>query len=155
VQEGRFREDLFFRLTPLTITVPPLRDRKDDIPLLVRHILDKFQKRTGKHIYGVSRSSQAALISYDWPGNVRELENIVEQAAILSTASFIRDESIPEQIRQSAIKKSVVPATLDDLVKNHIASTLKRHNGNKTHAALELGITRRALQRKIEKYCLS
>lgn len=155
VRDGRFREDLFFRLTPLTITVPPLRERKDDIPLLVRHLLDRFQKRTGKEILGVSRSAQAGLISYDWPGNVRELENVVEQAAILSKESFIREESIPAHIRESAEKKPLAPLTLDGLVKNHIESALKRHNGNKTRAARELGITRRALLRKIEKYSIA
>lgn len=155
VKDGRFREDLFFRLTPLTIGVPPLRERKDDIPLLVRFILDKFQKRTGKKVFGVSRTAQAALISYDWPGNVRELENVVEQAAILSKESFIRHEGLPEYVRESCNKKTSASLTLDDLVKDHIASVLKRHNGNKTHSAKELGITRRALLRKIEKYSIA
>jgi two-component system response regulator AtoC len=155
VKDGRFREDLFFRLTPLTVSVPPLRERRDDIPLLVRYILDKFQKRTGKKVLGVSRTAQAGLISYDWPGNVRELENVVEQAAILGKESFIRHESLPEQIRDSATKKTFAPLTLDGLVKGHIGTVLKRHNGNKTRAAKELGITRRALLRKIEKYSIA
>ena len=154
VRDGRFREDLFFRLTPLTISVPPLRERRDDIPLLVRYILDKFSKRTGKKILGVSRTAQAGLISYDWPGNVRELENVMEQAAILSKESFIREESLPEQIRVNASKKTFSPLTLDDLVKNHIEAALKRHDGNRTRTARELGITRRALLRKIEKYSI-
>lgn len=152
VKEGRFREDLFFRLTPLTVTVP---QRKDDIPLLTRFLLDRFQKRTGKKVLGVSRPAQAALISYDWPGNVRELENVVEEAAILTREPFIKPEALPSQILECGLKKTFVPRTLDDLVKNHIETALKRHNGNKTRAASELGITRRALLRKLDKYAIA
>lgn len=154
VKEGRFREDLFFRLTPLTINVPPLRERKDDIPLLCRFMLDKFYKRTGKKVLGISRPAQTSLMSYDWPGNVRELENVVEQAAILSKEAFVKEDALPEFVRGSVHKKTFVPMSLDDIVKRHIEDVLKENRWNKTHAAKVLGITRRALLRKIQKYSI-
>ncbi len=155
VKAGRFREDLFFRLTPLTIHVPPLRERKDDIPLLSRFILDRFYKRTGKRIAGISRPAQTALMSYDWPGNVRELENVIEQVAILAEEPFIRLEALPEHIRESRNKAQWQPRTLDDVVKSHIEKVLRQCNGNRTHAARVLGISRRALLRKMEKYSIT
>ncbi len=154
VKAGRFREDLYFRLTPLTIHVPPLRERKDDIPLLSRFILDRFYKRTGKRISGISRPAQTALMSYDWPGNVRELENVIEQVAILAEEPFIKLEALPEHIRESRNRTQYQPKTLDDVVKNHIESVLRRCGGNRTHAARVLGISRRALLRKMEKYSI-
>lgn len=154
VRAGRFREDLYFRLTPLTITLPPLRERKDDISLLHRFLLKKFCKRTGKRILGISRDAQRALISYDWPGNVRELENVIEQIAILTENSFIRDVDLPKHIRQAGSYKSPVMLPLDTLVKRHIEAALTECGGNRTHAARMLGISRRALIRKIEKYSI-
>ncbi|HTN44548.1 MAG TPA: sigma 54-interacting transcriptional regulator [Nitrospiria bacterium] len=151
VMNGRFREDLFFRIAPLVIKVPPLRDRKEDIPLLYRVILDKFVHRTGKKVYGISRPAQSILMSYDWPGNVRELENILEQAAMLTTETFIRSEDLPK--RPNAPRGEVpLPMSLADVEKKHIGTVLLQFAGNRTKASEALGISRRALIRKIEKF---
>ena len=155
VKTGRFREDLFYRLTPLTIHMPPLREKKDDITFLCRVFLDKFNQRTGKNILGISRPAQSALISYDWPGNVRELENVLEQAAVLTTESFIRLEDLPPHITEVHKKETHDLTDLDDVVKEHIEEVLKKCGGNKSRAAKILGVSRRALSRKIEKYAIS
>ena len=152
VREGRFREDLFFRLTPLTVEVPPLRSRKDDIPLLCRFMLNRFHKRTGKKIFGIATGAQTALMGYDWPGNVRELENVIENMAIMVNDGFIRLEDLPEEIRQSRQREVFMPKTLGDVVKSHITATLRLCEGNRTNAAKTLGISRRALFRKMERY---
>ncbi len=152
VRAGTFREDLFYRLNSLSIHLPPLRERKEDIPLLCRHLLDKFGRRTGKKIFGMSRPAQAAMISYDWPGNVRELESIIEQAAILATGSFIDVCVLPTALRESPRKGNhFLPVTLNYMVRKHLETVLINCSGNKTQAAKILGISRRALQRKLEK----
>lgn len=152
VKAGAFREDLFYRLNSLTIHLPPIRERKDDIPLLCRHLLDRFSRRTGKNIFGISRPAQAAMISYDWPGNVRELESIIEQAAILATGPFIDVCVLPPALREAPHRSNqFCPASLDSVVKKHIATVLAHSNGNRTQAAKALGISRRALQRKLER----
>ncbi len=157
VKSGRFREDLYFRLTPLTVKVPPLRERVDDIALLTRHILNKFQKRTGKKIYGFSMQAQSALLTYDWPGNVRELENVIENIAILTNSAFVSIEDLPPNIRAAKTKTQANPAsmTLEDVQRLHIENVLKQCSGSKTDAATALGISRRALFRKMEKYGLN
>jgi len=154
VKNRRFREDLFYRLTPLTIALPPLRKRKDDVPLLFRFFLEKFNRRTGKKILGISRPAQTLLFSYDWPGNVRELENVLEQASLLATESFIRLTDLPPYIGESLNKEKAMSLTLDDVVKEHIEAVLKKCEGNRSRAAKMLGISRRALSRKIVKYSL-
>ncbi len=153
VKEGRFREDLFFRITPLIIKVPPLRDRKDDIPLLYRVILDKFVRRTGKKVYGVSRPAQTVLMSYDWPGNVRDLENVLEQAGMLTAESFISIDDIPKHLKITT-KETPMPMSLAGVEIKHIETTLRQFAGNRSKAATALQISRRALLRKIEKFGL-
>ena len=157
VREGRFREDLYFRLTPLSVHVPPLRDRKDDIPLLSRFILDKFQNNTGKKMIGISRPAQKALMSHDWPGNVRELENVIEQAAILASEPFVNLEHLNSSVRRAS-GDDMAPLSssrpLDEVVRGHIAAVLCECGGNRTRAAEALGISRRALIRKIEKHSI-
>lgn len=154
VKKGNFREDLFFRLTPLTIRVPSLRERKDDIPLLSRYILNRFCQRTGKKIKGISLPAQTALISYDWPGNIRELESMIEHIAILTNESFIKLEDLPAGLEQNQPFESFKPKSLDQLIKNHIEETLRQYQGNKTETAKVLGISRRTLFRKMEKYSI-
>ncbi|MBI3812195.1 MAG: sigma-54-dependent Fis family transcriptional regulator, partial [Nitrospirae bacterium] len=151
VKAGRFREDLFFRISPLIIKVPALRDRKDDILLLYRALLEKFVRRTGKKIFGISRPVQSILMSYNWPGNVRELENVLEQGAMLTSESFISFDDLPGnlQIQQS---EAPTPMSLADVEKRHIAMVLSQFAGNRTKAAIILRISRRALIRKIEKF---
>jgi DNA-binding NtrC family response regulator len=155
VKSGKFREDLYYRLTPLTIHMPPLRDRKDEIPLLCRFFLERFNERTGKKVFGISRPAQAALLSYDWHGNVRELENILEQAAIITTETFIRLEDLPIHLRETPVKKVTNVMLLDEVVKNHIENVLTQCNGNRSRTSKILGISRRALLRKIEKHSLT
>ncbi|MBI2411970.1 MAG: sigma-54-dependent Fis family transcriptional regulator [Deltaproteobacteria bacterium] len=159
VREGRFREDLFYRLTPLTLTVPPLRERKDDIQLLSRHILERFSSKTGKKVDGISRPAQKALLSYDWPGNVRELENAIEYAAILASEPFLKAEHLPATVTAIGPERPALEAhssgTLEEVVKRHILSTLAASAGNRSEAARVLGISRRALLRKLEKYSIS
>jgi DNA-binding NtrC family response regulator len=155
IKKGRFREDLYFRLARLKITVPPLRDRKDDIPLLCRNLLLRFNRRTGKIIYGISRNAQTALMMHDWPGNVRELENVLEEAGIMTTQSFIRMEDLPPHIARVAEKKAFSPFSLDESQKRHIEAILQECKGNRTKAARILNISRRALIRRIQKFNLN
>ncbi len=159
VREGRFREDLYFRLTPLTIHVPPLRERKDDIPLLCRFIIDKFQRSTGKKMLGISRPAQKALMSYEWPGNVRELENVIEHAAILASEPFVNQEHLPDHIKGRpgavAASSSSSPKDLETVLRGHITAILRECGGNRTQAAKVLGMSRSALLRKIEKYSIN
>ncbi len=155
VKKGTFREDLYYRLTPLTIYLSPLRDRKDDIQLLCRYFLEKFNCRTGKKVKGISRPAQAALLSYDWPGNVRKLENVIEQAAIMTDASFIRLEDLPAYLREAQSEKTLEPLSIEDVMKKHIMEILGTCAGNKSRAAKILGVSRRSLLRKLEKYSLN
>lgn len=154
VKSGSFREDLFYRITPLTIYVPPLRERKDDILLLCRFFLDRLNSRTGKEVLGISRPAQTVMMSYDWPGNVRELENVVEQAGIMTTESFIRLDDLPPRMREVSHKKSYQPVLLDDVIKKHIQETLNKCEGNRSKTSKILGISRRALLRKIKRYSI-
>jgi DNA-binding NtrC family response regulator len=154
VKSGKFREDLYYRLTPLTIQMPPLRDRKDEIPLLCRFFLERFNERTGKKVFGISRPAQAALLTYDWPGNVRELENILEQASVITTETFIRLEGIPIHLRELPVKHVADLMLLDEVVREHIETVLRKCNGNRSRASKIMGISRRALLRKIEKYSI-
>ncbi|HLE08057.1 MAG TPA: sigma-54 dependent transcriptional regulator [Thermodesulfobacteriota bacterium] len=156
VKRGRFRDDLFFRLTPLTIQMPPLRERKDDIPFLLRALLKRFSQRTGKNILGISRAAQAAFLSYNWPGNVRELENVIERAGMLAKETFIRVDDLPQYLREKKAAKGLDAADipLEEAIKGHIEAVLKHANNNRTKAAKILGISRRSLIRKIEKYSI-
>ncbi len=155
VKNGRFREDLYYRLTPLTISMPPLRERKDEIPLLCRFFIEKFDTRTGKKIHGISRPAQAALLSYDWPGNVRELENTIEQAMVITTETFIRFDDLPLYMRGTTTQGLPEIITLDAVIKKHIEEVLKKSNGNKSRASRILGISRRSLLRRIEKHSIT
>jgi DNA-binding NtrC family response regulator len=152
VEGGRFRRDLYYRLSALVINLPPLRERKDDIPLLTRALLGRFIERTGKKISGISRPAQDILMSCDWPGNVRELENVLEQAAMMTGESFIRVQDLPADLKAPSKIKPI--ASLESFIMDHIEETLKKFGGNRTRTAEALGISRRALIRKIEKYSI-
>jgi DNA-binding NtrC family response regulator len=155
VKRGKFREDLYYRLTPLTIYMPPLRDRKDEIPLLCRFFLERFNERTGKKVFGISRPAQAALLAYDWHGNVRELENILEQASVMTTETFIRLEDLPAHLKETPAKEVADMMLLDEVLKKHIEAVLKQCKGNRSRASKILGISRRSLLRRIEKHSLT
>ena len=155
MKNGKFREDLFYRITPLIITIPPLRERKDDIPLLSRSFLNKSNAATGKKIVGISRSAQAVLMSHDWPGNVRELENVIEQAVILAPESFIKVEHLPGYLREANPRHHASDTSLADVIRKHLEATLSVCDGNKSETARRLGLSRRALLRWIEKYSIA
>ncbi len=154
MKAGRFREDLYYRLTPLTVFLPPLRERKDDILLLSRFLLESFTRRTGKKIFGFSRQVQTLLISYNWPGNVRELQSTVEQAAIMAAESFIRVDDLPAYIKEFKKVGTSPSMNLEEAIKKHISLVIADCKGNRTKAAKILGISRRSLLRKIEKYSI-
>ena len=150
--DGLFREDLFFRLNVVSIQLPPLRERKEDIPLLVNHFLERFSRKQGKPIDGISENAMKALTAYSWPGNVRELENTVERLVV-----FARDKTIAthDLVYSNTVLSSVLsrePLRLDDMERLHIMKVLQRAEGNKTQAAKLLGIDRKTLRTKMKKY---
>jgi DNA-binding NtrC family response regulator len=153
VKNGTFTEDLFHRVSRLVITIPPVRERKDDISLLSRFLLNKSNEATGKRIVGISRSAQSALMAHDWPGNVREMENVIEQAVvILAGEPFIKLEHLPKYLREPARGQTAPGAPIGDVIRKHLGATLALCDGNKSEASRRLGLSRRALLRWIEKY---
>lgn len=150
IDEGTFREDLYYRLSVIPIHIPPLRDRKQDIPVLVRYFLKKYNNKKGKDIQSISEKAMEKLMNYKWPGNVRELKNIIERAVVLSTGREIKQDVLFTQPENSK-KKNLEPA-LESAEKNHIINILNRCDWNKTEAAELLEIDRKTLYRKIKKY---
>lgn len=155
IQEGQFREDLYYRLKVIDIGLPPIRERREDIPLLVQHFINKFNKEMKKNISGVSENVLRILLSYSWPGNVRELENVIQRAITLSQHEVITPEDLPTSLIQEAEEKVVDKAltkryTLDQLEKEYIRRVLIEVGGNKSKAAEILGLDRKTLYRKLE-----
>ncbi|RKX76059.1 MAG: sigma-54-dependent Fis family transcriptional regulator, partial [Spirochaetes bacterium] len=151
VNEGAFREDLFYRLNVVRIDVPPLRERADDIPVLTGHIVAKLNRKMGKTIKGISPNALKKLISYEFPGNIRELENIMERAFIFSDSEIIEEKDIDIR-KEGKSDETVKPGSLKSLEKQRIIEALHRWEGNRTKAASELGITRRTIINKIKEY---
>ncbi|MBI4208232.1 MAG: sigma-54-dependent Fis family transcriptional regulator [Deltaproteobacteria bacterium] len=160
MQEGRFREDLYYRLNTAEIYLPPLRERREDIPLLVKHFLSAMNQKLGKKIKGITRQAQIALLNYPWKGNVRELENVIERASLLASKDFITLTDLPSHLQQftNPVRSSEsIPLdmkTLEEVEGDHIRRVMKNVSGNKTVAARILGVSRRSLYRKFEKYKL-
>lgn len=155
VEHGRFREDLYYRLNVVHIEVPPLRERKEDIPLLMAHFLELYNERNNRKIEGFSQRSRAAMLSYDWPGNIRELGNCVESAVVLATNKIIDIEDLPAQIRNAAGEERIVltvGSTVAQAEKELILATLASCGGNKSKAAETLGLARKTLHRKLQEY---
>jgi PAS domain S-box-containing protein len=153
VAEGRFRRDLYYRINVVRVKLPPLRERKEDIPLLVEHFVARFNGLQGKDIHGVSDETLACLMAHDFPGNVRELENVVEHAFVLCRGPLIEPHHLPEPLRSSAGGPAVATragATLREMEKVFIIAALKRHGWNRGKAAEELGIHRSTLRRKMQ-----
>jgi DNA-binding NtrC family response regulator len=158
VKRGRFREDLFFRLHVFTIGLPPLKERREDIPLLVHHFLDKYNAETGKRVQGLAPSAMALLQSYSWPGNIRELRNTVERAMILVDGEIIGEEHLPPDMQAS--RPEAATATLrvplgipiDKVEKEYILASLQRNGGNKARTAEVLGISEKTLYNKLNRY---
>jgi DNA-binding NtrC family response regulator len=156
VRMGKFREDLFYRLSVVPIQLPPLRERKEDIPLLVDHFLQKYNKRAKKNIAGVSSQVLKALKEYDWPGNIRELENTIERAVVLSQGDGIELEDLMYHgISAGATSTGAITGkfqTLEDMEKEYIKAVLRAQNGNRSRTAEVLGIDRKTLWAKIKKF---
>jgi DNA-binding NtrC family response regulator len=155
VEEGKFREDLYYRLNVINISLPPLRERKEDIPLLASHFLEKYNIENNKQIERISEDVMNILTEYNWPGNVRELENIIERAVVVCKSNLITLNDLPEYIKEKEIKTLKEDMTLEELEKNYIERILKKYNFNIQKCADILGIDRATLYRKIEKYKIS
>lgn len=155
IRKETFREDLYYRLSVVPIHIPPLRERKQDIPLLIRHYIDKLSRKMKKSRLEVSSEAMDILTEYAWPGNVRELEHTMERILILEDTDMIRAANLPTFItqRQGELQMfSEEPFSLEELEKKYIAFVLKRTKGKKTEAADILGINRKTLAAKIKKY---
>ena len=156
VKEGRFREDLYYRLNVVPITIPPLRNRRDDIPLLVGHFLRIYSQKNNRTVKDVEPRVMDALVRYPWPGNVRELENIVERMVIMGQGDMIHFQDLPPNLKapHEAGKEpaDLIGHSLKDIEKEVIIKTLEQTGGNRTQAALILGVTRKTLQNKIKEY---
>jgi transcriptional regulator with GAF, ATPase, and Fis domain len=158
IKNQRFRSDLYYRLNVFPILIPPLRERKEDIPLLAHHFLEVYKKKSKKLIIGITDDAMKLLINYNWPGNIRELENIIERAVITCTRKVVTMEDLPKNIVDSAKKEPdskvifEIGSTIDEIEKRVITETLNYTNGDKKHAAEILGITRKTLYRKLKGY---
>ena len=159
MREGTFRDDLYYRLNVVTIQIPPLRERREDIPLLLEHFLRKFAEKNQRDVTGLTAAARDALLKYDYPGNVRELENIVERATLLCRGRVIDLEDLPAAARpgqRSAAEPlpKDLPGVLADIERQAIESALERSGGIQTQAAETLGISERVLRYKMKKYGL-
>jgi DNA-binding NtrC family response regulator len=158
VKSGKFRQDLYYRLNVIRIELPPLRQRSEDIPLLVNHFLNKFAESANHRIDGVAADAMAVLKAYEWPGNIRELEHTLERAVLLGKGSVIGIEDLPPHMAQRAEREVVLAQaiakqfTLGDLEREYIGKVLESTQGNKTEAAKILAVDRTTLYRKLEEY---
>ena len=152
IKDGSFREDLFYRLNVVLIQMPPLRERKNDIPLLAQHFLEKYNARLRKNLQGIAPETLDLLVRHDWPGNVRELENTVERLVVLSSGPFLElvDLAFAGTILSPAAEGSSL--SLKDLERDHIIQTLQRFDGHKSETARALGIDRKTLREKLRRY---
>jgi DNA-binding NtrC family response regulator len=157
VETGKFRADLFYRLNVIPVRIPPLRERKDDIPLLVEHFLKTYSETSGKPLKTISPDAFDILNRHDWPGNVRELENAIERAVILQDGRIIMPEDLPEKLRsrgkdRSESVVSVTNLTLDELEREYLLKVLEETSWHKKRAAAILGINASTLYRKLQRY---
>lgn len=154
VREGKFRTDLFYRLNVITINLPPLRDRMEDVPLLAQHFLARFAARNRKDVRAISREAMELLMAHDWPGNVRELENTIEHAVVLCRGDTIRAEDLPDLVARDSQARQYLTiqlgTPLEEIEQKVIQETLRMTKGNKRLAAQLLGIATRTIYRKLE-----
>jgi len=162
IREGKFREDLYYRLSVIPIHIPPLRDRREDIPVLIEHFLENFNKQKKKEVEGITPRAMEALVQYSWPGNVRELENLVERLVVIKRAGTIDLDDLPEKIRGADFEDNLpriflpedgiqLDAAVHRLEKELIIQALKRTNGVKKEAARLLGMKRTTLIQKMRR----
>jgi DNA-binding NtrC family response regulator len=158
VRAGSFREDLYYRLHVVALDVPPLRERREDIPLLAGHFLREYAERANRQLSGFSAGAMKALMAHTWPGNVRELENVVERAVALAPGPIVEERDLPEKLAGGPATGSSAPGpsrprqTLDDMIRERVLESLTVAKGNKSEAARVLGIPRRTLYRMLERY---
>jgi two-component system response regulator PilR (NtrC family) len=166
VRDGVMREDLFYRLNVLPVHLPPLRERREDIPLLVAHFLQKLSKELGKEVRGVTPEALAILERYHWPGNIRELENVLERAIVLGAGDMLGPEALPESVRRARPTKGLelgdipedgldLEATLDEIEMRYLQRALERTGGVQTKAAELLKMTFRQFRYKLQKHNLA
>ncbi|MFG0319579.1 MAG: sigma 54-interacting transcriptional regulator, partial [Planctomycetota bacterium JB042] len=158
-RKGSFREDLYYRLKVMTIRLPALRERREDVPLLVDHVLDRIADETGEARRGVTPSAMKALVAYDWPGNVRELENELRRMAALATDETIESHLVQPLLEQrsgaAAAGSSFGGRTLEEIEKAAILEALERCGGNRSDAAKALGLPRRTFYNRLRKHGIS
>jgi len=150
VKDGKFREDLYYRINVVSLHLPPLKERKEDIPLLTNHFIERFNTLKGRELIEISQEALAVLMLYDWPGNVRELENAIEHAFVMCRSELIRPDHLPKRVLPEDKEIQVVPSMiLKEIEKQAIIQTLERNQWKKVKSAKELGIDRNTLRRKI------
>ncbi|MBL8028129.1 MAG: sigma-54-dependent Fis family transcriptional regulator [Fibrobacteres bacterium] len=166
VKAGRFREDLYYRLNIIPISLPPLRERREDIPLLVNHMLEKLSVRVKRRGVTLAPETLEKLVAYNWPGNIRELENILERTIVLSKNDKLLPSDLPQHLVGSAVLsaapaspseggfKEAIKSSKAGMEREYISQALKEENGNRTNTAKRLGISRKGLQLKIKEYGL-
>ena len=166
VAEGRFREDLYYRINVIPIVLPPLRDRREDIPLIAEHFLAKYAEQMGKEVTAISRGAMDLLGQYDWPGNIRELENVIERAVALEGTPTVLPESLPANLRQvrarvEQVSSETLPAAgfdleahVKEIERGYIAQALERAGGVQVKAAELLGMSFRSFRYYVKKYNL-
>jgi DNA-binding NtrC family response regulator len=157
IRTGLFREDLYYRLSVVPVQLPPLKDRREDIPLLVDYFLERFSRKNKKGIRGISPQALALLVDYDWPGNVRELKHLIERIVILEDGPVIKEDNLPWLMHKEHPDLPLTEeqaTSLLDLEKRYIQKILKKTGGNRSQAADILGINRKTLLEKIKKYHL-
>ncbi len=157
VDDGAFREDLFYRLNVVVINLPPLRERRGDIALLAQHFIRSTAEENGKNLDGITPEAMNLLTSYDWPGNVRELRNVIERMVVLARGDRLTVRDMPSPVRDTLPRRggtSMAELSLEEAEKQLIVQALDTHGGNRTKAAEQLGISRRTLHRKLNEYGL-
>jgi len=156
IADGKFREDLFYRLNVIPIHLCPLRERVEDVPLLVDHFIEKYNRENGKRVGGIDQGALNMLMKYHWPGNVRELENLIERAVVTAGSPTLTEDDFPVDLVLGPIGEDMhglkVPMKLEEGSKYLILKTLEKFNGNKTKAAEALGITTRTIRNKLAEY---
>lgn len=152
-KQGGFRDDLYYRINVIRVHLPELCERKEDIPILVDHFIDRFNQLNGKKIVGISQEAMAALMLYEWPGNIRELENAIEHAFVLSQGEMILLQHLPEHLIPQD-HSMLVPTgfTLKEIERRTIEQTLQRNHWKKMATAQELGIDKNTLRRKMQRH---
>jgi DNA-binding NtrC family response regulator len=156
VEEGAFRRDLYYRINVVKLTLPRLAARREDIPLLAQHFIERFHNLTGKKILGLSQEALAIFMRHDWPGNVRELENAIEHAFILCPGGMIQPQHLPEHLQPAASPgPPLTGLTLAEIEKRALWEALERHQWRRLATARELGIDKNTLRRKLRRFGLT